>query len=161
MRRPFLAQTTRRLSLIKGLLAAGLLAGVALQRPAPACSGASLACERPAAEAAAPAAAAELPSDKPHLVEFMSADCPSCSRMAPVLTELERRCTDNDGTVVRVDVETPGGDALATRYRVRLLPTFVSVDAEGHEVERHEGELPRERLSLALAEVRGKACPAL
>jgi len=161
-----LFQKTQKFSLIKGLLsvglAAGLLAGAAASRTeAPPCEG-ELACERPGAAARGEGGeGAELPTDRPHLVEFTSATCPSCLKMAPIVADLERRCTDQDGTVVKIDVESPGGEALASRYRVKYLPTFVSVDAAGHEVERHEGVVQRERLSLALAEIRGRACPAL
>lgn len=162
MRRPFLARTARRLSLIKGIAAALLLTGAALNHPAPACSGA-LACEPPSKGGlkAAAGGALEIPGDKPHLLEFTSESCPACARMAPLVAELERRCTEEDGTVLRVDVESTGGEALAERFRVKKLPTFVSVDAGGHEVERHEGVMGRERLATALTELRGRACPAL
>jgi cytochrome c-type biogenesis protein len=80
--------------------------------------------------------------------------------MAPVVSELERRCTEKDGTLVRVNVDEPEGEALASRYRIRAVPTFVGVDAKGDEVMRMVGTQSREKLSLALGEVRGTPCPA-
>lgn len=161
MRRPFLARTSRRLSLIKGVLAAAMVLGAIATRATPACTGAT-ACESPTGkEHTAQAAPGEIPSDKPHLLEFTSTNCPACARMAPLVAELERRCTEQDGTVLRIDVESTGGEGLAERYRIRKLPTFVSVDAQGHEVERHEGIMERERLAMTLTELRGRACPAL
>lgn len=153
----------RSLSLPKAFLAFALLIGSALSQASPAatCEGA-LACDRPVAAAkGGDTAAAVVPGDRPHLLEFTSPHCAVCERMAPLVAELEASCTRHDGTILRVDVETPAGEALATRYHVSKLPTFVSVDAEGHEVERHEGEMPRAGLSLRLAELRGEACPAL
>jgi thiol:disulfide interchange protein len=81
--------------------------------------------------------------------------------MAPLLAQIERACAPAAGTVLRVDADDPGGKALMARYGVRLLPTFISVDSEGDEVERIVGEQTRERLALALGDVRGDACPAL
>ena len=79
--------------------------------------------------------------------------------MAPIVADLERRCASEAGTILRIDVEEPRGEALAARYGVRAIPTFVSVDAEGVEVERIVGVQSAARLSLALSEVRGRACP--
>jgi cytochrome c-type biogenesis protein len=158
MTRRLLAQK-KRMTLFKGLLSVGLLAGVVWGAAAPGapCAG-EVACERPTAGKGAGGEAPALPGDKPHLVEFVSTSCPSCARMAPIVDDLDQRCTGRDGTVVKINVDTPGGEAAAERFRVKLLPTFVSVDAEGREVERHEGEIKRDRLSIALAEIRGQAC---
>jgi thiol:disulfide interchange protein len=81
--------------------------------------------------------------------------------MAPLLDQIERACTSPAGTVLRVHADDPGGQALMARYGVRLLPTFISVDSDGNEVERIVGEQTRERLALALGDIRGSACPAL
>jgi hypothetical protein len=42
---------------------------------------------------------------------------------------------------------------------VRVVPTFVSVDSAGSEVERLVGEQSSSRLAQALGEVRGEGCP--
>ena len=120
-------------------------------------------------EARSPAAAAPHLSDSdanrigayPHLLEFMSPNCAACARMLPVVAELERRCAANDGTIIQVNVEESRGESLAVRYGVRVLPTFISLDANGREVDRVVGEQTPEQLALVLRDVRGAACSAL
>ncbi|AUX23252.1 thioredoxin [Sorangium cellulosum] len=101
----------------------------------------------------------ELPVGQPRLVEFESADCAVCKRMAPLVRELEARCAKEAGTLLRIRVDEPRGRALAARYGVHFVPTFLGIDAAGQEVERAVGELPRERLASLFGDVRGEACP--
>lgn len=80
--------------------------------------------------------------------------------MAPIVAELERRCLAGDeGSLVRVNVDEPDGEALAGRYGVETLPTFVGVDAQGIEVTRMNGVRTPQELAFLLGEVRGRACP--
>ncbi|HET7540573.1 MAG TPA: cytochrome c biogenesis protein CcdA [Polyangiaceae bacterium] len=118
------------------------------------------ACALPQSNSSGLAAPADLPPG-PHLIEFFSGHCTVCAKMAPVLAELERRCTSGDGAILRVNVETPAGRALADQYAVRAVPTFLQVDANGREVERVVGELSRSELALALTSVRGERCTVL
>lgn len=106
-------------------------------------------------------AALKLPLGRTHLVEFVSSHCPVCMKMAPLVTELERTCTSSDGTIVRVNVDTSSGRALATHFGVQAVPTFLELDPHGVEVERAIGEQSRTDLAIALASVRGEACPVL
>jgi cytochrome c-type biogenesis protein len=144
------------------VLAAGLAIGARrLAQPLPVAaspceSGAATACE--VSHGAAPSAAVAPPQGKPRLLEFESAHCAVCKRMAPVVKELEQRCAVDADTIVRVHVDDAQGEALAERYGVRALPTFLGVDDRGDEVERSVGELPGARLERMLAEVRGRAC---
>lgn len=116
------------------------------------------ACAAPIGDDVLDGTNAELPTGAPRLVEFVSARCPACIRMAPIVDELTRTCTKGGDTIVQVNVDSAHGRALAARYGVRLLPTFMSVDAEGQEVGRIVGEQPKERLALAIGEVEGEAC---
>jgi cytochrome c-type biogenesis protein len=100
-----------------------------------------------------------LPPGSPRLVEFESAYCTVCERMAPLVREIEQRCSREPGDILRIRVDDERGQALAARYGVRLLPTFLGVDAEGQEVERAVGELDRERLASLFGDVRGERCP--
>lgn len=125
---------------------------------APCGSGPAAACRAP--EGALDAEALDLPEGKPLLLEFVSEHCAVCARMAPIMEELEARCAKDAGVVIRVEVDTPRGEALAARYGVRFLPTFLTVDASSVEVERVVGEQPRARLASLLTDVRGTACPA-
>jgi cytochrome c-type biogenesis protein len=95
---------------------------------------------------------------KPRLVEFVSGTCTVCAKMHPVVEALAKRCA-GDGSLLRISVDDDAGKSLASRYGVRVVPTFVSVDAAGSEVERLVGEQSSERLAQALVEVRGEGCP--
>jgi cytochrome c-type biogenesis protein len=101
---------------------------------------------------------ASVPHGRPHLVEIVGQHCTVCARMAPVVAELERQCTESDGSIVRVTLESPQGRALAQRFRVHAVPTFLHLDAEGQEVDRVIGEQTREQLAAAIRSVRGSAC---
>lgn len=97
---------------------------------------------------------------EPQVIEFVGTHCPVCARMAPIVDDVERRCSAGGRPLVRVNVDDDAGQALAARYGIRAVPTFVSVDASGAEVERLVGAQPRERLELAVSAVRGEACAA-
>lgn len=103
----------------------------------------------------------DVPTGKPRLLEFSSEHCPACARMKPVVVGVTARCATQNDTVLHVDVDAPDGEALAERYRVSALPTFLSVDAEGGEVERIVGVQPEERIALAVGDVEGRACPRM
>jgi cytochrome c-type biogenesis protein len=97
----------------------------------------------------------ELPRG-PALVEFVSGHCSICKKMHPLVSDLEQRCTR--GLIVRVNVDDPSGRQLAAHYGVSMVPTFVSIDPSGGEVERIIGEQSKERLILALNDLGGKPC---
>ncbi len=96
----------------------------------------------------------------PRLVEFSSEYCSACAEMKPVVTEAAHTCGATS-SLTRVNVEEKRGQSLVARYDVKLLPTFISIDAEGRETGRMVGTQTRERLLLALGDVRGTACPSL
>lgn len=119
------------------------------------------ACALRQTDAATPGAAVAAPGGgKPRLLEFESSTCSVCARLAPVVKAIEARCAAGAGAVVRVQVDDEAGLAIAERYGVRALPTFVSVDALDEEVERSVGDQPAQRIARMLAEVRGEACSA-
>ncbi len=107
------------------------------------------------------ALAAIVPMGKPRLLEFSSEHCASCGRMAALVKSMERDCTARDGTILLIDVEGGEGEALAARYNVNQLPTFLMIDSKGNEVGRLTGEQPRQRLAIALADVNGVLCATL
>ena len=150
--------------LVAGALAAGL-AGVAVRRGAGGpvaatpgeapCAGGTTACQ-----AKVGAAAGGLVAGHPRLLVFSSQDCPACQRMAPVVQAAERSCAGEDD-VLHVTIDTDDGQAIASRYAVSLLPSFVSVDADGHEVARLAGVQPLDRLEHTIEEIRGTRCARL
>jgi cytochrome c-type biogenesis protein len=120
------------------------------------CNG-KTACETKVAAAQTPVAIEQLPQG-PALVEFVSSNCPVCKRMHSLVTELQQQCTQ--GLLVRINVDEPMGKKLAAHYGISMVPTFVSIDHSGGEVERIVGEQTRQRLVLALSDVRGRPCEA-
>jgi thiol-disulfide isomerase/thioredoxin len=118
-------------------------------------------CQRQAASKPTILAEVAVPTGKPRLLEFTSQHCASCGKMAPLVRKMEHDCTARDGTILPVNVDTDTGDTLATRYQVNALPTFVLIDSNGDEVRRLVGEQPRERLTVALADVNGVVCQLL
>lgn len=102
-----------------------------------------------------------LPTGRTHLIEFVSGHCTVCAKMAPLVAELERACTRGDGSIIRANVDTSSGRALAAHFGVHAVPTFLQLDSRGAEVERVIGEQSRDTLAIALASVRGEACPVL
>jgi cytochrome c-type biogenesis protein len=143
-----------RLDVVAPKVAATRAVGPSAASPECATSPSASACGATIVEGVAPGAAL---TGKPRLVEFVSDHCVVCARMAPVLDDLVRVCDASDA-VLRVRLEDPSGAGLASRYGVRVVPTLVSVDAAGAEVERRVGEQSRDELSRAIREVRGRAC---
>lgn len=144
--------------------------------------------EGPAAAAAAPAGAAEPPPcpmgdgacggparhgarasalptpaspGAPQLLEFEAAYCAACATMAPVVTSIVKSCSKASEVVRRVDVAKDEGEALAQHYKVESLPTFLAVDAEGHEVFRRVGVQKPAELASLVAEVSGEDCTSV
>ena len=94
----------------------------------------------------------------PHLLEFGSHECPVCRRMRPVLDRLVAACSELDGWVVRVDVATASGRALAARHGVRGTPTYVLVDRDGVEQGRLLGETTSAEIAAAIERAFGLSC---
>lgn len=128
---------------------------VATQSPAD-CASSATACAK---VIDAPPSAEGL-KGKPRLVEFVSSNCTVCARMAPVVENVAKKCATGD-SLLRVAVDDADGQALASRYGVRVVPTFVSVDAVGNEVDRMIGEQSPERIAQAVSDVRGEVCTAM
>ncbi|AKT42901.1 thioredoxin domain-containing protein [Chondromyces crocatus] len=147
----------RRVVLALGALAAGAGLYVAhLGRSVLPCSG-EQACD---AQLTAEPAAEGL-SGKPRLVEFTSGYCAACRKMAPIVAELEKRCARSvEGAIRLVNVDDPEGEALASRYGVDALPTFLALNADGGEVTRLVGLQSEEKLASALDTIRA-GCPTL
>ena len=100
----------------------------------------------------------DAPVQGSHILEFTSHDCPVCRRMRPVLDKLTAACTELQARIVRVDVTTANGRALADRHGVRGTPTFVLFDDAGNETTRLLGERTREDVAAAVEQTFGLSC---
>ncbi len=94
----------------------------------------------------------------PTMIEFVSANCPICHRMAPIVAKAERDCSAHGVRVQRVDVATAAGREGVTRYGVLGVPTFVFADRQGVEVARLVGEQRPETLIQTLEVLAGETC---
>jgi len=123
------------------------------------CTATASACAAPATVVAAPNANAVVAGPHaPRLLEFEMQGCAACSTMAPIVRSIESKCAHGRGLVQRVDIQRPEGEALASKYGVRELPTFLAVDAEGGEVIRLSGVQRAERLAAVMTEITGDGC---
>lgn len=92
------------------------------------------------------------------MLEFTADECPVCRRMRPVLDRLVASCSDLGERIVRVDVATSHGRALADRFGVRGTPTFILFDDQGVETVRLLGETSREDVAAAVEHATGLSC---
>jgi cytochrome c-type biogenesis protein len=94
----------------------------------------------------------------PTMVEFVSAGCPICQRMHPVVRAAEQGCSHHGIQVRQLDVSSPEGRAEAARWGVLGVPTFLFLDGAGKEVARLVGEQPQAVLKQSLEVLAGEEC---
>lgn len=82
-----------------------------------------------------------VPGESPRLVNLKTENCIHCKRMIPVLAELEQEYNASL-TVYTFDVGVRPeiGRSFGT---VRIVPTLVFMDQDGHEVYRFEGYMSK------------------
>jgi cytochrome c-type biogenesis protein len=101
------------------------------------------------------------PSARPRMVQFTSPDCSICRQMIPTVGVIERDCDGRQVDVVKVNVTEPQNRRLASRYRVRGVPTFVFFDRNGAEVARLVGYQTLGSLRQSLSALVGERCAGL
>jgi len=67
-------------------------------------------------------------SGKPALVDFWATWCPHCKRIAPTVDKVAEAY---DGKLVVGKVDTDEDPAIAQKYEIEYLPTFVLLAADG------------------------------
>jgi thioredoxin 1 len=86
----------------------------------------------------------------PRVVDLGADKCKACKDLAPILEQLRK---DYEGrvTVDFIDVwKTP---KAGEPYKIRVIPTQIFFDADGKEVWRHEGFLPKADFIAKFAEL--------
>lgn len=91
-----------------------------------------------------------LNKDKPVLADFGRGECVPCKMMKPFLDELKK---EYKGKAEILIIDTDDYRELTRRIGVRVLPTQVFYSADGEEVARHEGFMPREDIVKKLKEM--------
>lgn len=109
-------------------------------------------------EPSEPGEVIEIQTDRAQFLEFSARDCPVCQRMRPVIEKLAATCQELDARIVRVDVGTGTGRALADQYHIVGTPTFVLLNEHGQEELRLIGESSGEALAAAVERAFGVSC---
>ena len=88
---------------------------------------------------------------KPALYEFGAKYCIPCKEMKEVMAALKTTHGDQvEFRMVYADEERP----MFGQYRIVAIPTQVFLNAEGKEVDRHLGALPKEEVIKKLKELK-------
>ncbi len=96
---------------------------------------------RPAAPSAATPTTA--PAGLPTLVEVGSTTCIPCKEMAPILKQL---AADYAGSLRVESIDVAKTPELGEAFNVLIIPTQVFLNADGEELFRHEGFMPRKAI---------------
>lgn len=91
-----------------------------------------------------------LDKDMPVLADFGRDSCTPCKMMKPILEKLE---SEYKGRAEVLIINTNEHPNIAQREGVRAIPTQIFYDAEGNEVDRHQGFMSREDLVEKLQEL--------
>eukprot|EP00252_Welwitschia_mirabilis_P014960 TRINITY_DN3304_c0_g1_i2.p1 TRINITY_DN3304_c0_g1~~TRINITY_DN3304_c0_g1_i2.p1 ORF type:complete len:171 (-),score=28.79 TRINITY_DN3304_c0_g1_i2:338-850(-) len=92
-------------------------------------------------------------SEHPVLVDFYATWCGPCQLMVPILEEVGHRLKDKI-RVVKIDTEKY--PAIASRYSVQALPTFI-LFKNGQPFDRLEGAIPADQLTQHIEALLKKA----
>lgn len=104
----------------------------------------------PAAAAGTPATAPAAAKKLPRVVDLGADKCIPCKQMAPILVELRK---EYEGRVIVDFIDVWKNPRAAEPYKIRVIPTQVFFDADGKEVWRHEGFLPKAEFVARFAEL--------
>lgn len=69
----------------------------------------------------------------PAIIDFWATWCPHCKRIAPVYDKV---AAEYEGKLVVGKVDTDEDPAIAQKYDIEYLPTFVLVDGEGNVLDK-------------------------
>jgi thioredoxin 1 len=83
----------------------------------------------------------------PAILDFGMGVCEQCKKMKPILEQL---AVDYEGRARIQIIDINDRPDQRDKYKVELVPTQVFLDAEGREVGRHVGFMPREDLVARL-----------
>ncbi len=82
-------------------------------------------------------------------IELGSINCIPCKQMQPVMKAIEEKY-DRQIKVIFYDVWKTEQKEYAQKYKIRLIPTQIFLDADGKEFHRHEGFYPEKEIDKIL-----------
>ncbi len=86
----------------------------------------------------------------PRFVDLGATGCVPCKMMEPVLADLQRDYGDR----LQVEfIDITKDSAAAETYKIRSIPTQIYFSADGLELARHEGFIPKEDVLAKFAEL--------
>lgn len=88
----------------------------------------------------------------PQLLDFGMDICEQCKKTRAILSRLEPEYAGKL-QIRNLDVRDDANEALAEKYRMRVIPLLVLLDRDGAEVWRHEGAPSEAVLRQQVAEV--------
>jgi thioredoxin 1 len=86
----------------------------------------------------------------PRVVDLGADKCVACKKLAPILEELKKEYA---GRVTVEFIDVRKNPKAGEPYQIRVIPTQIFFDAEGKEVWRHEGFLPKADFVAKFAEL--------
>jgi thioredoxin 1 len=86
----------------------------------------------------------------PRVVDLGADKCIACKKLAPILEELKKEYA---GRVVVEFIDVWKNPQAGAPYQFRVIPTQIFFNAEGDEVWRHEGFLPKADFVAKFAEL--------
>jgi thioredoxin 1 len=86
----------------------------------------------------------------PKVIDLGRGTCIPCTKMLPILKELQ---TEYKGRALVEVIDLREQPDAAKVYNLRLIPTQIFFDSDGKEVWRHEGFLPKDEIEKKLKEL--------
>lgn len=91
-----------------------------------------------------------LKSGRPVLMDFGSNSCIPCRQLRPILQEIRK---EQKGKLEVLVIDIYKYQALASQYRIQVMPTLVFFDSTGKEVVRRQGFMPKTALMEELKKI--------
>lgn len=101
----------------------------------------------------APADVAVAATGMPQMIKFSSPMCSDCQHMAEIISQVEDKYKDRVEFIeISVNQNSPQVKEQIKRYNVKLVPTMIFLNADGKQIARVEGSIPKEELVKYLDE---------
>src|SRR5512139_1084582 len=100
--------------------------------------------------AGSPATSQAVAKKLPRVVDLGADKCKACKDLAPILEQLRK---EYQGRVTVDFIDVWKNPKAGEPYKIRVIPTQIFFDADGKEIWRHEGFLPKADFIAKFAEL--------